>query len=152
MSEGPRSDATAQDWTRRMRRGLRLVPFVVPLALAACGVGGPAYQPPGPDVAATVDMTPGLAFSPAEIRIRTGDTVAWRNQTVFAHTVTVDPRLASDPAHVSLPEGAEPFDSATVPAGQVFRHTFTVAGTYRYVCRPHESLNMLGTVIVEPGP
>jgi plastocyanin len=120
------------------------------LWLAACGTGGPAYDAPGPGVAATVDLTGALVFSPAELTVQVGDKVEWRNQTVITHTVTADARVAADPAHIALPEGARPFNSAAIPAGQIFRYTFTVPGTYRYVCLPHEGQKMFGTVVVEP--
>ena len=118
--------------------------------LAACGTTGPAYQAPGSDVAATVDMTPALTFEPAEITIRVGDKVEWRNRTLLTHTVTADARITADASNIELPEGARPFNSAAIPAGQVFRHTFTVPGTYRYLCLPHAGQKMFGTVIVEP--
>ncbi|MCH8155615.1 MAG: halocyanin [Proteobacteria bacterium] len=118
--------------------------------LAACGTSGPAYEDPGPDVAATVDMTPALTFEPAEITIRVGDKVEWRNRTLLTHTVTADARITADASNIELPEGARPFNSAAIPAGQVFRHTFTVPGTYRYLCLPHAGQKMFGTVIVEP--
>ena len=118
--------------------------------LAACGTSGPAYEDPGSDVTTTVDMTPALTFEPAEITIRVGDKVEWRNRTLLTHTVTADPRITADASNMELPEGARPFNSAAIPAGQVFRHTFTVAGTYRYLCLPHAGQKMFGTVIVEP--
>jgi plastocyanin len=36
--------------------------------------------------------------------------------------------------------------------GAVFEHTFRVAGTYRYICVPHELAGMIGTVIVTDEP
>ncbi len=120
------------------------------LWLAACGTGGPAYDTPGPGVAATVDLTGDLVFSPAELTVQVGDRVVWRNQTVITHTVTADPRLVADLAHIALPEGARPFNSAAIPAGQIFHYTFAVPGTYRYVCLPHEGQKMFGTVVVTP--
>ncbi len=118
--------------------------------LGACGSSGPAYEAPGPGVAATVDMTPALTFEPAEIAVRVGDKVEWRNTSNLVHTVTADPRITADASNVELPEGARPFNSAAIPAGQVFRHTFTVPGTYRYLCLPHAGQKMFGTVVVEP--
>ena len=118
--------------------------------LAACGTSGPAYEEPGPDVAAAVDMTLALTFEPAEITVRVGDKVEWRNTSDLVHTVTADPRIAADASNVERPEGARPFNSAAIPAGQVFRYTFTVPGTYRYLCLPHEGQKMFGTVVVEP--
>ncbi len=120
------------------------------VSLAACGSSGPAYKAPGPGVAATVEVTSKLSFEPAEITIRVGDKVEWRNRTVLTHTVTADPRIVADTSNVALPEGANPFNSAAIPAGQVFRHTFTVPGTYRYLCLPHAGQKMFGTVVVEP--
>lgn len=143
-------NATATRQTTILRPAGQLWPLAVLLALSACGVGGPAYGPPSADAAATVEMSSRLAFEPAEIAVRVGDTVEWRNMTLFTHTVTGDPNLAEDPAHVSLPDGAAAFDSGPVPAGEVFRYTFTAPGTYRYVCQPHEGLDMLGAVVVTP--
>ncbi len=118
--------------------------------LTACGTSGPAYEEPGPDVAAAVDMTPALTFEPAEITIRVGDKVEWRNRTLLTHTVTADRLITADSSNIELPEGARPFNSAAIPAGQIFRYTFTVPGTYRYACLPHEGQKMFGTVVVEP--
>ena len=118
--------------------------------LAACGSSGPAYQATDSSVAATVEITSKLTFEPAEITIRVGDKVEWRNRTLLTHTVTADPRITADASNMELPEGARPFNSAAIPAGQVFRYTFTVPGTYRYICLPHAGQKMFGTVVVEP--
>ena len=100
-------------------------------------------------MAAVVDMTTTLAFEPKVVHIKAGQTVEWRNNSLFTHSVTADPKDADDPGDVSLPAGAQPF-SATVESGQTFTHTFTVPGTYRYICMPHEDLGMVGEVVVEP--
>ena len=66
-------------------------------------------------------------------------------------SVTCDPSKARDAAaHVALPAGAEPFDSGTVKAKGAYRHTFTVAGRFRYFCIPHERMGMVGEVEVLP--
>jgi plastocyanin len=106
------------------------------LLLAGCGWGGPAYAPPAKG-AAIVEMSTWLSFEPASITVKAGDTVEWRNTSPFTHTVTST-------------AAAEAFDSGAVKPGQVFRHTFTQAGAYRYVCKPHEEHDMRGTVVVEP--
>ena len=95
-------------------------------------------------------MTSALVFSPAEVTIKVGETVEWRNTSLFAHTVTADRRLTADAANIALPEGAKPFHSARVAAGELFRYTFETPGTYRYICLPHAGQKMFGTVIVEP--
>ena len=119
------------------------------LPLTACGVTGPAHtQPPPPAVDATVTM--GMSsFNPGTIRIRAGQTVQWRNTSLVTHTVTADKARAANPANVVLPAGAPSFHSGAVPAGQVWAYTFTVRGTYRYVCLPHEKQGMIGTVVVD---
>ncbi len=135
---------------RRHRILFQSFAALLAVLLAACGSSGPAYETPGSDVAATVYMTPALTFEPAEITVRVGDKVEWRNRTLLTHTVTADPRITADASNMELPEGARSFNSAAIPAGQVFRQTFTVPGTYRYLCLPHAGQKMFGTVVVEP--
>lgn len=120
------------------------------LGLAACGLTGPAHtQSPPPRVDATVTM--GLtSFNPESVTIKSGQTVQWRNTSLITHTVTADKSMAADPANVQLPQGAQSFHSGDVEAGEVWSYTFSVPGTYRYICLPHEKNGMLGTVIVEP--
>lgn len=131
------------------RGGIRLMTMGVVAALAGCAGSGPAYSPPPKDVAAVVDLTSGLAFEPPVVTIPQGGTVEWRNTSLFTHTVTDVPGQAKSPTDVALPPGAAPF-RAELPPGQILRHTFEVAGTYRYFCEPHESLGMVGEVIVKP--
>lgn len=121
--------------------------FSAALMLAAVPAAAPARDA-GPAV--VVNMTFGLKFDPAEVRIRAGQTVEWRNKAFFPHTVTFDPAQAEDASHVALPDGVAPFDSGSIGGGQSWRHTFTTPGTYRYICKPHEGHEMLGTVIVAP--
>lgn len=115
--------------------------------LAACGALGPAHRAerePG----AVVIETSGFSFVPAQAEARVGQTVEWRNTSFFTHTATCDPAKAHDRNHVSLPAAAAPFDSGRIPAGEIWRRSFTTPGTYRYVCLPHEDEGMLGTLIV----
>ena len=116
--------------------------------MAGCGRSGPAYSASSSDVAATVGMTTTLNFDPEEITIQVGDTVEWRNKSLFTHTVTADKSLAKQPGKVRLPTGADPFNSGDIAPGEVFRHQFQVAGRYDYFCIPHEGRNMRGSVIV----
>jgi plastocyanin len=99
-----------------------------------------------------VRMTDGLRFKPARVVIHAGDTVEWKNTSTAAHTVTADARRAAEGKEVVLPAGAAPFDSGTVTPGSSYRHTFTVPGTYKYICVPHADLGMIGEVSVQPGP
>jgi plastocyanin len=102
--------------------------------------------------AAVVVMTNELKFQPPMVSIRAGETVAWRNTSLLVHSVTADPAQAVKPQDVALPAGAQPFNSGLLPPQATFRHTFDVAGTYRYFCIPHEAAGMLGTVMVKPAP
>ena len=123
------------------------------LALSGCGITGPAHnQPPPPQVDAIVEMSGvvgGFDFTPKVIRIRSGQTVQWRNTSLVDHTVTADKSLAANPANVLLPQGAQAFNSGEIDAGDTWTYTFTGPGTSRYVCLPHEQRGMVGTVIVE---
>ena len=93
----------------------------------------------------------GKKFVPPQITIKSGDTVEWVNEPDGRkHQVTTDPQQAMDAGNVSIPKDAKPFDSGTVKAGESYRYRFTVPGTYRYSCPPHEMSGMMGTVVVVP--
>ncbi|MBW3534894.1 MAG: copper-binding protein [Gemmatimonadetes bacterium] len=79
-------------------------------------------------------MTDALRFAPETVRIQAGGTVTWTNPSDRVHTAT---------------DGANTFNSGNVSPGGSYSHTFDVAGTYRYICIPHESQGMTGTVVVE---
>ncbi|WP_225741291.1 plastocyanin/azurin family copper-binding protein [Halorussus halophilus] len=104
----------------------------------------------------TVDVAVGpegsyLRFVPEEVQISVGDTVRWTFESE-GHNVTAKSEASSK---VQLPEGAEPFATyegnrsfMIVEVGETFEHTFTVPGTYVYVCAPHEDQGMVGRVVV----
>ncbi len=72
-----------------------------------------------------------FAFAPAELTIVAGDTVTWTNLDAVEHTAT-----ATDGSWDTGLLGQA--DSASV--------TFTVPGTYDYLCTPHPS--MTGRIVV----
>lgn len=74
-----------------------------------------------------------FAFSPANIRVKTGTTVTWTNQDQDSHTVTANPG---------------PFHSKALATGDKFKFTFTKAGTYHYLCTIHPF--MVAVVVVTP--
>ncbi|HSK18293.1 MAG TPA: plastocyanin/azurin family copper-binding protein [Longimicrobiales bacterium] len=128
---------------------MKRIAFIAAVLLTACVSEAPEPTDPGTgDV--TIDMTSQLTFAPAAAQARVGQTVVWENESSMAHTVTADPALAGNPASVSLPAGAAPFASPLIGAGASFSHTFTVPGTYRYFCQPHEGAGMIGTIVVVP--
>lgn len=138
--------------------------FTVPIRLGRYVGTGPEPQATGEERievdrkgstfprSAVVETTNRLRFLPDTVRIRTGETVRWRNSSDLVHTVTADSGRALRPVSVHLPASAKPFHSGDLRPGEEFQHTFRVPGTYRYFCVPHELAGMVGVVIVsEPG-
>ncbi|MBD3221532.1 hypothetical protein GF314_09840 [bacterium] len=117
-----------------MTAKLRTIALASLLTLALAGAAVAAEH--------TVDQV-GLEFVPAEITIETGDTIIW-NWSGGSHTVTSGSSLED-------PDLGELFDAPLNADNPSFSFTFDEAGTYPYLCRPHESLDMLGTIIVEQG-
>lgn len=87
----------------------------------------------------TVDGT-NLRFSPDTVTLMEGDTIQffWENQLL---------------PHNAVERGGL-FDSGEPARNVNYTYTFNVGenGTYEYVCEPHESVGMIGTIIVEPKP
>ncbi len=87
----------------------------------------------------TVDGT-NLRFSPDTVTLMEGDTIQffWENQLL---------------PHNAVERGGL-FDSGEPERNVNYTYTFNVGenGTYEYVCEPHESVGMIGTIIVEPKP
>ena len=109
----------------------------------------PALGAPQEAQAVVVKMTMEHKFVPEKITVKVGRTVEWVSEDKEGtHEVTTDPDIAVDPSHVSMPDGAQVFDSHLILPGKSFRHQFTVAGLYRYSCPPHENDGMLGEVTV----
>ena len=115
------------------------------LAVAVVVLGGCGTSP-----AAAVEMTTGTHFAPSSVQVERGAVVAWHNNGAEPHSVTADPSLARDPAHVLLPDGAQPWDSGDLEVAGTFEQRFDVPGRYVYVCRIHEADGMVATVEVLP--
>jgi plastocyanin len=98
-----------------------------------------------------VRMTVNKKFVPATVTIKVGDSVEWIADDPFhQHSVTTDASQVEDRKLVQIPLGAKPFNSGLIEPGKSFRYRFTVTGTYKYVCSPHEQSNMVGTIVVTP--
>ena len=110
------------------------------LPLSARAAGNPAA------VIKMSDKPP--VFSPAKVTIKAGQTVRWVNNAATLHSVDATPDDVINKADVSLPPGAPEFDSGFMQPGGTFDYTFTIPGTYRYTCIPHEKDGMNGTIIV----
>jgi plastocyanin len=92
-----------------------------------------------------------MKFDPRDAVACAGQTIRWVNaesNAAMVHTVTADPALAKLPDSAALPEGAEPFDSGQIKPGESFEQVLTVAGDYRYFCKPHERMGHKGTISV----
>jgi plastocyanin len=87
-------------------------------------------------------------YIPAKVTIKVGQTVEWINNAATLHDVNADVSSVQNTKDVSIPPGAKPFDSGFMRPGMTFDYTFTVPGTYRYTCVPHEKDGMNGTVVV----
>jgi LPXTG-motif cell wall-anchored protein len=108
---------------------MRSVTAVAGLAmLLMVAVGGPAS-------AATSNVSEvDFDFVPATITINVGDTVVWTNNGASVHTST-----------------GGSWNSGTMNPGSTFSNTFSSAGTFPYHCEFHQSIGMVGTVIVQAG-
>lgn len=88
-----------------------------------------------------------LAFEPAKLTIKAGDTVKWDMNKLAPHNVVFDASgvpggdkaLATELSHTKLLNAK----------GQSFESTFTTPGTYTYYCQPHRGAGMIGKITVE---
>ena len=126
----------------------RILFAFAPLMFAvACATADPGVTRSAEPVI-VIDMQPSLRFAPTPQTISVGDTVEFRNVSNFGHTVSTRPSTPEETASTELPAGAQSFDSGNIPAGGVYKQTFTVPGTYTYFCEPHHGAGMIGTIIV----
>lgn len=113
----------------------------------ATGLTLPAIANAAPVVVVKMTDKPPM-FKPMKATIKVGQAVEWVNNAQTLHSVTTDPDSAQKAGDVSSPPGAKPFDSGFMKPGMTFDYTFTVPGTYKYLCLPHEKDGMVGYVIV----
>lgn len=73
-----------------------------------------------------------MHFDPQQLTVKPGDTVQWKNEDIFAHTVTAD-------------NGS--FDSGLINPGSSWQKVVEHEGTIGYHCRPHP--NMAAELIVQ---
>jgi plastocyanin len=100
-------------------------------AAAALIAMGSFFVAPTTRAATTNVVFSNYTFTPETVTIQAGDTVVWTNAGGI-HTVTGD--------------GADPFCGAGYAT--TCSNTFTTAGTFPYHCVFHQSIGMVGTVIV----
>jgi plastocyanin len=80
------------------------------------------------EIKVTIDN---FTFSPAELKLKVGDTVTWTNHDDIPHTVV----------------SAGKFRSKAMDTDNTFSFTFTSAGDYKYFCSLHP--HMTGMIKVE---
>jgi len=76
-------------------------------------------------------MIDNFTFEPAQLTVKIGTTVTWKNRDDIPHTVV----------------SAGKFRSKTMDTEDSYSFTFTAAGDYKYFCSLHP--HMTGTVKVE---
>jgi plastocyanin len=89
-----------------------------------------------------------LSFIPDRLRIAPGETVTWVLRS-GGHTVTAYHPQTHSLYHARIPEAAKPWSSELlIQQGALFEWQFEIEGVYNYFCRPHESVGMIGAIIV----
>jgi len=108
----------------------------------------------------TVDMTDSLVFDPEEVTVQVGTEVVWQNVGSVGHSVTAYEDELPDGAEYWASGGFEGESAARsaypsegeVAGGESYSHTFETTGTHGYFCIPHESVGMVGEVVVTEDP
>ncbi len=89
-----------------------------------------------------------VVFIPDRLRIKPGETVTWVLQS-GGHTVTAYHPKNHSAYQARIPVEAEPWDSGLlVQKDATFAWVFDREGVYNYFCRPHESMGMVGAIVV----
>ena len=120
-----------------LKSSMRHILLVVVLLLGTMVPGSLADASTSEQVVVTVDST-NLRFSPSSITISEGDSVRffWSGE-LLAHNAVAEDGL---------------FDSGDTSRNVDYTFTFEAGtnGTHQYICEPHESVGMVGTIVVEP--
>ena len=85
----------------------------------------------------------GYAYSPASLTIKVGETVCWQwTDSADLHNVA---EISSEGDQMRKEGGVYSGETAKTVD---FRHTFTEATTFHYICEPHVGMQMVGKVVV----
>ena len=126
---------------------IAIVAAAVAVAAALAMLPDPAKAAGNPIVIKMADKPP--FYTPEKVAIKVGDTVQWVNGGETIHSVSTSAANAQNANDTSMPKGAVAFDSGFIPPGGDYSYTFTVPGTYRYFCLPHEKAGMVGVIVVK---
>ncbi|WP_135806175.1 halocyanin domain-containing protein [Halorussus marinus] len=77
-----------------------------------------------------------FGFGPAAVAVSPGTTVVWE-------------WTGKGSFHNVVAENGDFESEQTDEEGFTFEHTFESAGTYKYICSPHETMGMVGAIVVE---
>lgn len=136
---GPRTDSRANGTgsgqpTRNRREFLGALGSVAATGLVAAGAGR-AHE------SRTVRMETNY-FDPVGLFVEPGTTVRFE---------VVEGSHSATAYESRIPDGATAFDTGVISSGGV-SVTFDTPGTYDYYCKPHESMGMVGRIVVgSPG-
>jgi plastocyanin len=124
----------------RTRPGLTLAILTLVSCLVACEShkGGEAAAPQQSSTQAASAPSQHevvirqMKYQPADLTVHVGDTVVWKNDDIFPHTVS-----AAD----------QSFDSGTIQPGASWTYVAKTAGVHAYNCKPHP--NMKAKLVVQ---
>ncbi len=91
-----------------------------------------------------------LAFEPAKLTIKPGDTIEWVNNKVPPHNVVFD--AAKNPTKSADLAKSLSHKQLLMSPGQTQTTTFPAdapAGEYTFYCEPHRGAGMVGKITVE---
>ncbi|MGB9963598.1 plastocyanin/azurin family copper-binding protein [Halobacterium sp. CBA1126] len=111
-------------------------------AVGAAATGSAAAQEDGGATVVTVGPGGSNVFDPETAYVQPGGTVRWEWASSGHNVVPESTPSGSDWA------GHEPLEDS----GFTYEHTFETEGTYEYICTPHASLGMEGTIEVTEDP
>jgi plastocyanin len=122
---------------QKSRRAIYGLSFAISATACVASIKGCSS---GAAPAANEVLMQAIAFNPAEITIRAGESVTWTNQDIVQHTAT-----SGNPGDADL--GAI-FRSASLGQGGTFTHTFNDVGEFVYFCEFHPTTMRGAKVIV----
>src|ERR1700730_11064825 len=131
----------------RQNFGMTIGAIAVAVAAALAFLPDPAKAAGDPIVIKMFDKAP--FYAPEKVSIKAGESVRWVNDGETVHSVSTAAANAQNRKDTAMPKGAVSFDSGFIPPGGEYSYTFTVPGTYRYFCLPHEKAGMVGVIIVK---
>jgi len=138
---------TSRNFRRRMILRVAIVAVAVAVTAALAWLPNPVKAAGSPIVIKMYDKAP--FYAPEKVSIKVGESVQWVNDGETVHSVSTAAANAQNRKDTSMPKGAVAFDSGFIPPGGDYSYTFTVPGTYRYFCLPHEKAGMVGVIVVK---